>query len=125
MMELKTLAAFTGQGINIIDRIIKRKEIQRAIKIHAIRSLQKAINNTEAYLEKSGKTYDINTDLSDLWLNAFEAISPIDMDLAQRLRYKSRFWSNPQKWLQERGSMELVPKLRELNNYCDSVIETI
>ncbi len=124
-MELKTLAAFTGQGINIIDRIIKQKEIQKAIKVHAIRSLQDAINNTEAYLEKSGKTYDINTDLSEFWLNAFEAISPIDMDLAQRLRHKSRFWSNPQKWLQERGSMELIPKLRELNNYCDSVVESL
>ena len=46
----------------------------------------------------------------------------IDKKLAFSLRQKSKFWSNPQKWIREDGAMELVPDLQELNEKCEMIL---
>ena len=91
-------------------------------KIEAVRSLQKAINNTRNYLIKSNNDYQPNVELSNLWNEAFAAMLPIDNSLAMRLNFKSRFWSDPNNWLEYKSAMELVPGLKELEEDCDSII---
>ncbi len=66
-----------------------------------------------------------NEILSNLWLDAFTSMIRIDKQLAFSLREKSKFWSNPQRWLAEDSAMELVPDLQELNEKCDSILVTL
>lgn len=88
----------------------------------AVYSLQKAINATEIYLTQSKRKYIPNERLSNLWLKAFTTMIKIDKNLADRLRDKSRFWSNPQRWLHEEGAMGLIPTLKELDEKCEMIL---
>ena len=49
----------------------------------------------------------------------------IDKNLAKELRTNSLFWSNPQKWLKEKGAMELVPTLKDLNERCEGILNEL
>ena len=121
-MEITTLIQLGSKGGSILDRIISWRSTRKALKVHAITLLQKAINQTEIYLEVSGGAYLPNQELSNAWIEAFEAIAPIDSDLAIQLRHKSRFWSNPQKWLNEPRALRLIPKLRDLSDRCEYLL---
>ena len=63
--------------------------------------------------------------LSNLWLEAFTAMIKIDKSLARSLRTSSLFWSNPHKWLNEKGAMELVPTLKDLNERCEGILNEL
>ncbi|MEQ3689967.1 MAG: hypothetical protein ABNG98_00470 [Flavobacterium sp.] len=107
---------------SLLDKVLTKKGTRIAKKINAVKLMRRAINNTEAYLIKTGHNYSPNEQLSNLWNDAFEAMVPIDKDLAWRLDDKSRFWSNPQRWIQNEGSMELVPSLNELDEKCELLL---
>jgi hypothetical protein len=96
-------------------------------KVQALSSLQLAVIKTDEYLKKSG--YEPNTELSQLWLDAFNQIQSAnlvnDYYQIENIYHKARFWSDPKKWLKEKASMELVPKLVELQKHCDSFIGQI
>ena len=88
----------------------------------AITSIKKAVIETKSYIEKDG--YKQNTDLSALWLEAMNACVQADItgELPEYLYHKADFWGSPQDWLNNPGSLELVPKLRMLNDECDSLL---
>ncbi len=50
---------------------------------------------------------------------------PFDKELAKTLRDQSRFWSNPESWRREPGAMELIPEMRELDDRCEEMINTL
>jgi len=105
-----------------ISKVLSKKGTRINNKILAVSAMQRAINATEIYLTNSNHDYQPNENLSNLWLEAFTAMIKIDKSLAGRLREKSKFWSNPQRWLREESAMELVPDLRELNEKCDLIL---
>ncbi|MHA7842051.1 MAG: hypothetical protein ACX93I_01945 [Winogradskyella sp.] len=105
-----------------ISKVLSKKGTRINNKILAVSAMQRAINATEIYLTNSNHNYQPNENLSNLWLEAFTAMIKIDKSLAGRLREKSKFWSNPQRWLREESAMELVPDLRELNERCDLIL---
>lgn len=124
-MAIETLTKFTGSGITIFKIIYDKVTNNKEQKRNAILALQNAVNSTRIFLQdnlKDKNNYQPNKELSELWLVAFKEIHPIDVDLADRLRHKSKFWTNPQRWMEEPSSMELVPKLLELEDYADSLL---
>lgn len=125
MIALNTILGGINTSQTLLDKVLSKKGTKREKKILAVSLLQKAINNTEQYLVESQSNYRPNQELSQLWLDAFTAMVSIDKELAKSLRQKSRFWSNPELWLQNVGSMELIPKLRDLNEKCEMLIETL
>lgn len=122
MIDLGTIFSGIGTAVTVLDKVLPKKGTRIRDKIIAVTAMQKAINATEAYLTTSNRNYVPNQNLSNLWLEAFTAMIKIDKNLAGRLRDKSRFWSNPQRWLREASAMELVPTLQELNEKCEMIL---
>ena len=122
MLPLSTLLSGVRTADGLLSKVLGKRGTRVNHKIAAVVALQKAINATRAFLAQSEMTYSPNEALSHLWLDAFEKMIRIDKTLARDLRATSNFWSNPQLWLQEKGAMELVPDLRELNDRCDQIL---
>ena len=110
---------------NALEKVKSKKGTRLEKKITAVGDLQKAINATKSYLVTSNKNYSPNTDLSNLWNTAFTSMIPFDKVLANQLRDKGRFWSDPQSWLNNPSSMELIPNLKDLDEKCEQMIITL
>ena len=122
MIDFGTIFSGVKTADTILEKVLGKKGTRIDNKIVAVTFLQRAINSTEVYLTTSKQNYVPNQDLSNLWLEAFTAMIKIDKSLAGRLRDKSRFWSNPQKWLRNESAMKLVPDLQELNEKCEMIL---
>ena len=122
MIELGTIFSGIKTAISLTDKVLPKKGTRINDKVLAVTAMQRAINATEAYLTTSNRNYSPNNNLSNLWLDAFITMIKIDKKLAFSLRQKSKFWSNPQKWIREDGAMELVPDLKELNEKCEMIL---
>lgn len=122
MIELGTIFSGIKTAISLTDKVLPKKGTRINDKILAVTAMQRAINATEAYLTTSNRNYTPNDTLSNLWLDAFTAMIKIDKKLAFSLRQKSKFWSNPQKWIKEDAAMELIPDLQELNEKCEMIL---
>ncbi len=122
MIDFGTIFSGVKTADTILEKVLGKKGTRIDNKIVAVTCLQRAINSTEVYLTTSKQNYVPNQDLSNLWLEAFTAMIKIDKSLAGRLRDKSRFWSNPQKWLRNESAMKLVPDLQELNEKCEMIL---
>lgn len=119
------LAEFiSGMGLteSVLDKVLSKRGTRITKKISAVTLMQRAINNTEAYLTRTNHDYTPNEALSNLWNDAFAIMISIDKDLAWKLNDKSRFWSNPQKWIQNDVTMELIPSLNELSEKCEQLL---
>lgn len=121
-MALAEFIAGMGLTESVLDKVLSKRGTKITKKILAVTLMQRAINNTEAYLTKTNHDYSPNETLSNFWNDAFASMISIDKDLALRLNDKSRFWSNPQRWIQNDGAMELIPSLNELNEKCDLLL---
>lgn len=119
-MSFSSFISALSTGLNLV----KLSKESKKSKVEALTSIQLAVIKTREHLEAKG--YKANTELSKYWLNAFEKaeIANIVNDYysTQGLFFKAKFWENPQYWLIEKGSMELVPKLKTLELQCDSLI---
>jgi len=122
MIELGTIFSGIRTAISLTGKVLPKKGTRINDKIIAVTAMQRAINATEAYLTTSNRNYKPNDTLSNLWLEGFTAMIKIDKELALGLRQKSKFWSNPQKWIKQDGAMELIPDLQELNEKCEMIL---
>ena len=116
---INTLKAFK-EAISFYER----KEIKKEKLVSALKSIQIAIIETRIFIENVG--YETNSDLSKLWLDAFEKSKQANIfsenDFLESLYYKARFWGNPKEWLNEPSSLELIPTLIQLENECNSIL---
>jgi len=115
-MDLFSLGGGLIATGNLLNNILSKKGTRLEKKQEAIRHLQNAINATRIYLVDNNHHYAPNYQLSELWTTAFSSMNPFNKELADMLRNKGMFWSDPQSWLNEPGAMELVPKLNELSD---------
>ena len=104
--------------------LAEKKERKNAQIRKALIDLQLAVVETEKYIKDQG--YTSNTELTKLWLSSFDSIKASGLYSNQRfpefLYNKARFWGNPEKWLREPGSMELVPTLKEIERECANIL---
>ncbi|MFD1316634.1 hypothetical protein [Namhaeicola litoreus] len=110
---------------NALEKVMTKKGTRLEKKITAVGDLQKAINATKSYLVSSHKNYSPNSTLSNLWNTAFVSMVPFDKVLANQLRDKGRFWSDPKSWLNKPSSMELIPDLKDLDEKCEEMMITL
>ena len=122
MLPLSTLLSGIRTAEGLLSKVLGKRGTRVNMKIAAVVALQKAINSTEIYLAHGNTELEPNENLSHLWLDAFEKMISIDKTLARQLMATSNFWSNPQIWLQEKGAMELIPDLKELNESCEQIL---
>lgn len=87
----------------------------------ALTSIQFASINTRNFIDNKG--YKPNMDLAKLWNDALNKSMKAGLkELPDYLHNKSKFWGKPKDWLKEPTSMELVPKLKYLNDQCDMLL---
>lgn len=85
-------------------------------------SINQAILETKKFIKKQG--YTDNTDLSKLWHEALNKSIAADLKdgLPEYLYHKADFWGEPKEWLENRASLEIVPKLNDLKSMCDGIM---
>lgn len=110
-----------------LKEVLTLSEKSRAKKdkvTEAIVSIQTAIIETRKYINENG--YNPNTELSKLWLTAFEKTEKAEIysknEFPEYLYNKARFWGNPEVWLKEPAAMELIPTLINLEEKTDSIL---
>lgn len=121
-VDVATLLAGINTADSLLGKVLNKRGTRITKKILAVSTMQEAINQTELYLAESERNFVPNANLSHLWNEAFTAMIPVDKGIAASLRQKSRFWSNPQRWINEEGAMELIPDLNELNQKCEMLL---
>ena len=87
----------------------------------ALSSIQLASIKSRNFIDNVG--YEPNMDLAELWSIALK--KSIDAGLKEfpdYLHHKSKFWGKPQDWINEPTSLELVPKLKFINDQCDMIL---
>lgn len=88
----------------------------------ALTSINQAILETKKFIKNEG--YIDNTELSRLWHEAFNKSVAAELKdgLPEYLYHKADFWGEPQEWINNPASLEIVPKLRDLKHLCDSIM---
>lgn len=108
---------------DVLDLVLSKRGTRLTKKIEAVSILQRAINNTDLYLTQTNHQYnEPNENLSNLWNDAFKAMLSIDKQFARKLNDKSKFWSNPIRWINNESSMELIPDLKEIEEKCETIL---
>ena len=118
--------------VDIIEKVVLVDSIKDVLKviasklskfdpkatIEAITAIQKATIKTRNFITDHG--YKRNEELTDLWHNALNKVvaANIDEGLPEYLYQKARFWGEPQDWIKNPQSLELVPKLKDLDEKC-------
>ena len=121
-MDLSTIVSGIQVVVAVLDQVLGKRGTRVTRKINAVSKMQEAINETQIYINDKKGNYQPNAKLSKMWLNAFTAMIPVNKDLANRLRQKSKFWTDPQSWFDEPGALELVPSLGELDGKCEEIL---
>ena len=118
----------TPSIISALLNLVNFSRDKKKRKVEALSAVQLAVIETRKHMLQEG--HRPNTSLSRLWLTAFERVESAqihDEVLISSLRFyqKARFWSDPESWRNELASMELIPSLKELEEYCESLIAQI
>lgn len=109
-------------GLNTLITFNRFRADQRENLVIALTSLRRAIRATRTQIDSDG--YVSSHDVSDLWLNSFEAFRRARLQ-GEQLYNKARFWEAPRDWLNEPISMELIPTLNDLEKVCDELLVKI
>ena len=88
----------------------------------ALTSINQAILETKNFIKNQG--YIDNTALSKLWHEALNKSIAADLKdgLPEYLYHKADFWGEPKEWLDNKASLEIVPKLNDLKRLCDRIM---
>lgn len=120
IQSLKDILYIIKGALTLADR----KRVKKDKVLEALISIQTAIIGTRNYINENG--YNANTDLSKLWLNAFEKTEKAQIypknEFPDYLYNKAKFWGDPKIWLKEPAAMELVPTLANLEEQADSIL---
>ena len=99
------------------DTIDKKTRLAQALT-----SINQAILETKRFIRNQG--YVDNTELSRLWHDALDKSVAADLKdgLPEYLYHKADFWGEPREWLDNPGSLDIVPKLDDLKRLCDGIM---
>lgn len=111
--------AIKGLGKKIIDGFSSKNK--KAI-IEAITAIQFATIRSRNFIDEVG--YIKNEDLTKLWHEALNKViaAEIDERLPEYLYEKAKFWGRPQDWLNNPETLQLVPKLNDLDQTCEMLL---
>lgn len=110
--------------IKDVLRIIAKKlpKFDPKATAEAITAIQKATIRTRNFISDHG--YKRNEELTELWHNALNKVvaANIDEGLPDYLYQKARFWGEPKDWISNPTSLELIPKLSQLDEKCGMLL---
>jgi hypothetical protein len=112
----------------VLERVNKGyfDTIEKKAKLtEALTSINQAILETKNFIKNEG--YIDNTGLSKMWHEALNksVAAGLSDGLPEYLYHKADFWGEPKEWLNNKSSLEIVPKLTELKLLCDSILVRI
>jgi hypothetical protein len=66
-------------------------------------------------------------ELTDMWLDAMHQVvaAGIGDGLPDYLYHKAQFWGRPQDWIDNPTTLELVPRLNEIDEQCDALLKLL
>lgn len=107
----------------LIDKKISTDQKEKICE--TIIAIKTANESTRRFINSEG--YKPNTELTNLWRDCLRkaVAAGINEGLEDYLYHKADFWGNPQEWLENPSAMELVPKLRDLDNKCDILLQML
>ena len=121
--SLRDILFTIKESISLLDK----QEVKNDKAVETVVAIQTAIIETRKFITTIG--YEPNSDLSKLWLASFDKVKKARIysgnDFPEFLYNKAKFWGDPKAWLEEPGSLELVPTLKELEKECDSILVKI
>ncbi len=87
-------------------------------------AIHNAILRTETHLKKKG--YTANHKLTELWHDALRKSRKAKVkDVEEFLFHKADFWSDPNSWLDEPSTLELLPTLSHLREQCKTLMSEV
>lgn len=126
-------------AVDIIGKVVLLDSIKEVLRIialklskfdpkstsEAITAIQNATIKTRNFISDHG--YKRNEELTELWHSALNKVvaANIDEGLPDYLYQKARFWGNPKDWIDNPTSLELVPKLNELDEKCGMLLQRL
>jgi hypothetical protein len=114
-------------GIKDVLKVVGTRlpKFDRKATIAAITAIQKATIKTRNFISDHG--YKRNEDLTDLWHDALNKVieAHIDEGLPDYLYQKARFWGEPSDWIANPKSLDLIPKLSQLDEKCGILLEKL
>jgi hypothetical protein len=112
--DIKILwAVFKDVGSQILGQASKRKE--SISKAH--NSINQAFIKTYDYLRNNQGNYVPKPELAEIWSNAASDVMNIDHGLGEMLYNKSRFWLDPELYINLNRQSEII----ELNQIVDEM----
>lgn len=109
----------------VLDKVNKGyfNTTEKKLKLsEALTSINQAILETKKFIRNEG--YIDNTELSKLWHEALNKSIAAELKdgLPEYLYHKADFWGEPKEWLNNKSSLEIVPKLNDLKVLCDGIM---
>ena len=91
----------------------------------ALEAIRKATSATQDFIDNKG--YVRATELETLWLTSMKRMAGMKGvgTIPRYLDSKARFWGRPQDWINNPSSLELVPKLHEIDEMCELLLRKI
>ncbi len=85
--------------------------------VNAHKAINTAFIKTYDYLRNSNGQYIPNTELAEVWNQASASVMRVDQGLGEMLYYKSRFWLDPQLYINLNRDSEII----ELNQVVEKM----
>lgn len=107
--------------------LLKLKELRdghnNPRNLELLTALMRAVTSTRKFISTNG--YVTSPEIQDLWLDVLEKARKSTLHRAGHLPdyiyAKANFWGDPEAWRSQDASLELVPKLKDLEREIESL----
>lgn len=98
---------------------------ERVKAAEALQAVRRATSATRDFIDRHGYVRD--TELESLWLNAMTLVAGVKGVGAfpSYLDSKARFWGRPQDWINNPTTLDLIPRLHEIEEMCDTLLRRL
>ena len=123
-MMIESIAKNVPKIWGIPSTYMELRDKRKIAVRQAFQDLKNATHQTRVHINTKG--YEANPELSKLWTKASDSMMEAklfgDSSFIYNITKKGDFWSDPPAWLKERGSLEIIPKLKDVDERCDSIL---
>jgi hypothetical protein len=108
MATVATIGGMIGIVRNILDFLTNQGDKKKANVIEAHRAINTAFIQTYDYLRNRAGEYIPRPDLAEAWNLASAAVMKFDENLGDMLYHKSRFWLDPDLYINLNRDSEVI-----------------
>ncbi len=93
---------------DVVLFLVGQTETKKNNTIEAHKTIHSAFIKTYDYIRNKNGQYSPNPELAEVWNIASAAIMKVDIQLGTMLHNKSRFWIDPQFYINLKGRNEII-----------------